>query len=149
MGTIIIPRSGICLGQIVRGVACVDLCARMKAKAKRPMVVVGGSSRVWQYDRYMLAQDCARFDSHIARLCDVVDGEGARAISGEAQLRNLDIVDSIGHVGICSERIAFKAYFDWAQMMAGSNGRGRMFVQMQRRSMMMKPRASPSPYFML
>ena len=84
-------------------VALEELCTLAKEKAQYTQFILGASAKTWKYTTWMSQEQCALYDSHVQKLCSVVESCGCVAITGAAELGMLGglvIGDSIGHVSV-------------------------------------------------
>ena len=81
-------------------VAVDQLSLEMKRKSRFQFAVMGGSSAVWQYERFMPVESMCRYDVNCGRLASRFLSNGVWATSGEESLLGLELADSIGHVSV-------------------------------------------------
>ena len=97
-------------------VALEELCTLAKEKAQYTQFILGASAKTWKYTTWMSQEQCALYDSHVQKLCSVVESCGCVAITGAAELGMLGglvIGDSIGHVSVRSEGLLFDSFCAW------------------------------------
>ena len=90
-----------------------ELCSDMRAKASSVYSVVGASSRIWGYDQICGVDECAQYDAHCQRMRADFVAAGVAAVSGADELVGLELMDSIGHVGVRSLPLVTEAYSSW------------------------------------
>ena len=85
--------------------------AEARGRSLTHFAVVGMSPATWQYESRFAAQ----YDADATALLDAFRAGGVFAGSGAAELPNLELSDSIGHVHPNSSRTAFDASKVWLQ----------------------------------
>ena len=86
-------------------------CAEARGRSLTHFAVVGMSAATWQYESRFAAQ----YDADATALLDAFRAGGVFAGSGAAELPNLELSDSIGHVHPNSSRTVFDASKVWLQ----------------------------------
>ena len=97
-------------------VALEELCTLAKEKAQYTQFILGASAKTWKYTTWMSQEQWALYDSHVQKLCSVVESCGCVACTGAAELGMLGglvIGDSIGHVSVRSEGLLFDSFCAW------------------------------------
>ena len=88
-----------------------DFCEVAKERCGHIFAVLGMSAKTWQYS----GPRACRYDGSCLSLKRVFGDAGVTHVSGIAELQNLKLADSIGHVHVDSSGIVFDAYKTWVR----------------------------------
>ena len=98
-------------------VAAAALSAELEKKSRRQFGVIGVSSASWQYSYAKHIND--RYDANANRLAATFERCGVPTCTGSAELQDLDLADSIGHVSVSSLQKVFAANRTWVKLAYG------------------------------
>jgi len=90
-----------------------SFCEKLVEREVCSLSVLGMSSAVWGYDKWMAPLSARRFDEHAAAMAELFGSFGLGSCTGAAELAGLKLADRIGHVHWDGKAVVFGAIKAW------------------------------------